>query len=115
MSRTFTHTGRTDANHAEIVSALRRCGCSVLSLASIGKGCPDLLVGIGDRNILLEIKSDDGKLTSMQQTWLLAWNGPVRVVRNVDDALAAIGLLKQPTHNHSTDYVPLQNNPLSRR
>lgn len=87
------HTHRVDETQREIVQALRKCGCSVLSLTTIGNGCPDLLVGIGNRNVLLEIKSGDGKLNALQQTWLLSWNGPVRVVRSVDDALAALGLV----------------------
>ena len=41
--------GKTDANHADIVDALRRVGASVVSLASVGNGVPDLLVGFNGR------------------------------------------------------------------
>lgn len=41
--------GRTDSNHAEIAAALRKAGASVVSLASVGNGCPDLLVGFRTR------------------------------------------------------------------
>ena len=37
---------RVDSNHIEIVKAFRKLGCSVLSLASLGKGVPDLLVAV---------------------------------------------------------------------
>lgn len=37
---------RTDANQTAIVEALRKCGASVQSLAAVGKGVPDLLVGL---------------------------------------------------------------------
>lgn len=36
---------RTDANQAEIVAALRTRGALVQSLAGVGAGVPDLLVG----------------------------------------------------------------------
>lgn len=45
MSRGMYHK-RVDANHSQIVKALRQCGVSVLSLAPVGHGCPDLLIGI---------------------------------------------------------------------
>ena len=35
---------RVDGNQTAIVAALRKAGCNVLSLAAIGRGCPDLLV-----------------------------------------------------------------------
>ena len=36
---------RVDQNHVEIVKALRDHGAFVVSLATVGKGVPDLLVG----------------------------------------------------------------------
>ena len=44
---------RVDANQAEIVAALRAAHCSVQSLASLGDGAPDLLVGHAGANVLL--------------------------------------------------------------
>ncbi|HJP47915.1 hypothetical protein [Acinetobacter venetianus] len=41
---------KIDANQTEIVKALRKFGASVQSLASTGKGCPDLLVGFRGMN-----------------------------------------------------------------
>ena len=35
---------RVDDNQGQIVDALRRVGCSVWSLAGVGKGFPDLAV-----------------------------------------------------------------------
>jgi len=37
-------TAKVDANHREIVDALRRIGAGVQSLAGVGNGVPDLLV-----------------------------------------------------------------------
>ena len=82
---------RIDKNHAEIVAALRAVGCSVQSLASIGHGCPDLLVGFQGRDVLMEVKSVGGKLTADEADWHGAWKGekPI-VVWSVDEALCAV-------------------------
>lgn len=91
---------RVDDNHAEIVSALRQVGCHVQSLAAIGKGCPDLLVGYGGKWRVLEVK--DGakvqsarRLTQDEIDWIIAVKNraPVHVVETVEDAIrAASGL-----------------------
>ena len=92
---------KVDDNHAEIVRALRDIGCSVLSLAAVGKGSPDLLVGAsigvsGRRvNFLLEIK--DGakppsarKLTADEAQFHASWRGHLAIVESVDDALRVV-------------------------
>lgn len=88
---------KVDDNQAEIVAALRRAGCSVCSLAGVGKGCPDLAVGLRGVTYMLEIK--DGRkppskqrLTPDEQAWHDAWRGHATVVRSVDEALDAVGL-----------------------
>jgi len=84
---------RTDKNHAEVVAALRKVGASVQSLASIGKGCPDLLVGYHGILYLMEVKDGTNVpskqlLTDDQKKWHEAWTGsPVYVVRSIDQAL----------------------------
>jgi hypothetical protein len=83
---------RVDQNHAEIVQALRDVGCSVLSLASIGRGAPDLLCGYKGRNVLLEVKKPKGKLNDQQQAFKATWRGDLCVVRSVDEALLVLGV-----------------------
>jgi hypothetical protein len=87
---------RTDANHTEIVAALRSMGVVVQSLAAVGDGCPDLLAGFRGRTVLLEVK-DGGKsasrrvLTPDQEIWHRDWRGgPLAIVRDVESALRAI-------------------------
>ena len=88
---------RTDRNQPEIVAALRKVGASVISLAAVGDGVPDLLVGFRRSTYLLEIK--DGKqppskreLNEEQVDWHMDWiGGPCTVVNNVEEALAFIG------------------------
>jgi hypothetical protein len=88
---------RVDDNHVEIVEALRGAGCSVQSLASVGKGVPDLLVGFRGRNTLLEVKDGSKKpsarkLTPDEQVWQSKWSGQVVTVESVEQALKAVGL-----------------------
>ncbi|PJN96415.1 hypothetical protein CNY89_02650 [Amaricoccus sp. HAR-UPW-R2A-40] len=88
---------KVDANQAAIVNALRRAGASVQPLHAVGAGCPDLLVGYRGQNLMVEVK-DGGKppsarkLTPDQADWHDAWRGQVIVVKDVDQALAAIGV-----------------------
>ncbi len=87
------HRGRTDANHTAIVKALRQVGASVQSLASVGRGCPDLLVGFLDVTHLIEVKDGANGLTSHEQAWVDSWRGQsVRIAYSVADALAIIGV-----------------------
>lgn len=89
---------RIDANQAAIVAALRRAGCYVQSLASVGKGCPDLLVGRAGVWHLMEIK--DGakppsarELTAAEFRWHeeASRYAPVGLVETVEQALAQVG------------------------
>lgn len=86
---------KVDGNHAAIVAAIRRTGASVQSLAAVGGGVPDLLVGYLGTNLLLEVK--DGakapskrRLTPDQVAWHSDWRGKVYVVTSPDEALDAI-------------------------
>lgn len=88
---------KVDRNQSEVVDALRTVGATVHSLAAVGSGFPDLLVGFRRGTYLLEVK--DGKkkpsareLTPDQIAWHLEWSGgPCVVVNSVGEALAAIG------------------------
>jgi hypothetical protein len=82
---------KIDANQPEIVEALRSVGCTVQSLATIGKGCPDLLVAKDGKTWAMEVKGPKGTLTPDQVEWINAWNAPVHIVRTVDDALQLVG------------------------
>lgn len=83
---------KVDSNHGEIVTALKSAGCTVQSLAEVGSGCPDLLVGYHGKSFLLEVKSRGGTLTEDQVQWLARWRGGmVRAVYSVEQALAVVG------------------------
>lgn len=88
---------KIDINQREIVAALRAVGASVQSLAAVGAGVPDLLVGFRGEIHLFEVKSElarrrDGGRTEAQADWHQKWRGrPVIIVRSANDALVAIG------------------------
>lgn len=86
---------RTDANHAEIVAALRALGCSVVSTAGVGDGFPDLAVGYRGETYLVEVK-DGSKppsarlLTADEASFFASWRGAAVVIESVDEAQAFI-------------------------
>jgi Holliday junction resolvase len=85
---------RVDGNHAAIVAALEAVGCRVLSLASLGRGVPDLLV-CSPRGVLLlfEVKDPNGtkrqrSLRASQLLWHSGWShAPLHVVETGQDAV----------------------------
>ena len=73
---------RVDANHVAVVAALRKAGATVQSLAGVGKGVPDLLVGIRGKTALLEVK-DGAKVPSARRLTedQLKWHAACRAAR----------------------------------
>lgn len=91
--------GKIDANHNDIVLALRKCGASVVSLAGVGEGVPDLLVGFRGVTCLVEIKDgtkppSQRKLTEAQIRFHSEWNGgTLSIVDSVDAALRILKVI----------------------
>jgi hypothetical protein len=85
--------GKPDANQKGIVDDLRKLGfVTVQDLKSVGEGCPDLLIGIGGKNYLAEVK--DGslppskqKLRDTQIKWHRNWRGSVHVLTSREQAV----------------------------
>ncbi len=84
---------RVDNCQAEIVAALRAAGCSVVDLHNVRHGCPDIAVGRTGITFFLECKSDHGALTPDEQRFVELWRGHYAIVRSVEEALRAGGLL----------------------
>jgi len=85
---------RVDKNQATLVKQLRDGGRTVITLQSVGNGCPDLLVGYKGVNYLLEVKDGSKppskrKLTPDQISFRRDWNGKMSVVTSIDGALRA--------------------------
>lgn len=91
---------KVDANQEQVVEALRAAGASVQTLAAVGKGVPDLLVGYQGQTLLLEVKDgrkplSQRRLTEDQLKWHGAWRGgPLAVVDGPEAALRMLGVLK---------------------
>lgn len=78
-----------DRNHKEVVAYLEKLGFAVLSLASMGGGCPDILISNATDMWLAEIKDGNrGKFTSDQKAFYRRWKGkPVVVIYDKPGAL----------------------------
>ena len=86
---------KIDANQTIITDAFRRLGATVQHIHTVGKGCPDLLVGWRGQNLLVEIKDGDKApsrrhLTPDEQRWHEEWRGQVVIVESIDDAVALL-------------------------
>ena len=86
---------KVDSNHGIIVAAFQAHGCSVQSLAAVGRGVPDLLVGCAGRNYLVEVKDGSKaksarKLTELQVRWQRMWRTDVALVESLADAEACV-------------------------
>lgn len=93
-------SARVDTNQAEIVAAFRRLGCSVLSLASLGRGAPDLAVGYGGLTMLVEVKDgarapSERQLTPAQRAFRDDWKGGVRLVQDFEDVALTVATLRR--------------------
>lgn len=86
---------RVDENHGEIVEAFEALGCSVVSLAPMGRGVPDLLIGVGLRTYLCEVKDGSKppsarKLTPDEARFQKNWRGQWTLVESVADVIAFV-------------------------
>lgn len=84
--------GRTDANQTEVVADLRAMGVSVTSIAGVGDGCPDLLVGKWGVTTVVELKDPTKppsrrRLTPDETAWHDAWLGSAIVAGTAEEVL----------------------------
>lgn len=83
---------KADDNQKNIAEAFRRLGFSVQHLHTVGKGCPDLLVGRCKVNYLIEIKDGSKskskrELTDDEQKFFDSWKGQVTVIETINDVI----------------------------
>lgn len=87
---------RTDQNQAEIVKALRGIGCTVYSMAQLGDGMPDLLVGYKGKTWLVEVKDGNKPPSARKKTedqirfWDTWTGGGLVMVESAEHALKVI-------------------------
>ena len=70
-------------------------GASVLNLSTVGRGCPDLLIGYRGKSVLVEIKRDEkAAFTEPQIKFMQNWRGgPISRIDSVDAAIRLIKML----------------------
>lgn len=89
-----------DANHKEIVDALRGEGASVIDTSRLGSGFPDLIVGHAGKTVLIEVKNPNTQygragLNKNQLRWKEAWcGGPFSIVTDVESALRVLRVME---------------------
>jgi hypothetical protein len=90
-----------DANQSPIVEALRMVpGVSVQDLHTVGKGCPDILVGFrGQTYGPYEIKGAEGLITPSEEKWWQQWRGGGKVVHSVEGILRDMELTRIQKEN----------------
>lgn len=96
MTRYTNRRKRRDANHGEIVDALRKAGYAVLDLSQVGGSCPDLLVAKHGIQVLMECKSVGEYLTDEQREFAKQWPAPVALARTAEEAITAMKLAVFP-------------------
>jgi hypothetical protein len=91
---------KVDGNHRTIVAAFKALGCTVQSLAAVGKGVPDLLVAFAGLNHLVEIKDGSKRksqrqFTKSQVVWASMWRAPRHLVESVEDVQRLVGVWRE--------------------
>jgi soluble P-type ATPase len=84
---------KVDKNQVEIVRDLRKAGCKVLHLHQLGNGCADTLVMYRGMLLLVEIKSEGGRMTKDEQVFYNEWQDCMVVVYSAEEALEALNRL----------------------
>jgi hypothetical protein len=90
MARRKPQICKVDSNHAPIVNELRALGLSVVSLAKVANGCPDISVGWNGVNYLFEIKVEGETLNEVETKWHQAWQGQVATIHSSEEALVTM-------------------------
>ncbi|WP_176408607.1 hypothetical protein [Haematobacter massiliensis] len=93
---------RIDDNQPAIVDAFRRLGCTVDHTHMLGRGFPDIAVGVAGRNYYVEIKDGNKPpskqaLTDAERAWHTEWRGQVCIVRSVDEVPALVAQWRAET------------------
>lgn len=107
----FAH--RVDKNQAELVAEFRKLGCSVQHAHFYASGFPDLIIGCGGFNFLVEIKNgykppSARKLTKFQGWWHLEWQGQVTTVKSVEEVRQLVTAMRVYSKDIKASKIKLQ-------
>lgn len=81
------HRVKTDKNHMLIKNTFKKLGFSVFDARRVGQSFPDLVIAKNEINILVEIKSEKGKLSEGQKKFQDNWQGWIETVVTVEDCI----------------------------
>ena len=97
---------KVDLNHNFICQVFRKAGAKVCSLGGVGKGVPDLMVGLCGHNVLVEVKDPvKGQLNRIQVKWHGDWPGQVAVVRTEEDVAKLVIAVRQLSKKSGPDWA----------
>lgn len=90
---------RADSNHTQIVKAFRDCGASVMDTKQLGKGAPDIVIGLNKQCVAIEIKDgakvpSQRKLTPDEVKFHDEWQGWIEIVYSVDDVINLVNRIR---------------------
>lgn len=77
--------GKKDDCQKQIVKVLQQLGFGVIDLSSLGNNIPDLLIAKSDRTALVELKSENGKLSKGQEFFKLTWPGKCFMAKSAEE------------------------------
>lgn len=87
MARRKPQIAKVDENQPGIVDELKTIAeLSVVSLAKVANGCPDLIVGFAGRNWLFEVKMPGKGLNEAERAWHQNWKGQVHIITTAREA-----------------------------
>jgi hypothetical protein len=78
---------KKDDNHNKISNQLIRFGFSVMDTSQLGFSKPDMIIAIRGETAVVEIKSEEGDLSTGQIEFKRLWRGKYIVARCVNDIL----------------------------
>jgi len=84
------YDAKRDENEKAIVKALEAQWPNQISVQRAVPPVPDLLVGIGRVNVILEVKMPGEPLTPAQEVWHSQWHGQVCVVESPEQAIGVV-------------------------
>ena len=79
--------GRRDEVSKSIISTFLQQGAKVADLQDVGRGIPDLLIGVNGHMAWVEMKSAKGKYTEPQIKFKEQWSGYIYECRSDIEAI----------------------------
>ena len=81
-------------DRASLIAAFEAAGATVVSLARVGGGCPDLLIGYQGQIALCETRPD-APIFDVRLAWYGAWHGPaITVLYSTEDVARVLEALE---------------------